>query len=113
MISKSSSGGNTNDVNKLSSRRINPSSYSSYSSQSTGGHSRSGGRSSSSSTTGSGNSRSGSGGFKSGKKGNDSSVCVRCKLDLKINRCTEQQCRTRCFVCKKIGHRSKAYVSNL
>ena len=104
MISKSGSGGNTKDVHKLSNRRNNPSSYSSHSPQSTGGHSRSGGRSSSSSTTGSGNSRSGSGGFKSGKKGNDSRVCVRCKLDLKSNRCTEQQCKTRCFVCKKIGH---------
>ena len=84
MISNSGSGGHTKDVHKLSNRRNNPSSYSSHSPQSTGGHSRSGGRSSSSSTTGSGNSRSGSGGFKSGKKGNDSIVCVRCKLDLKI-----------------------------
>ena len=39
-----------------------------------------------------------------GKKSIEKKVCARCKLNVKTNHCTEKQCKTSCFHCKKLGH---------
>ena len=47
----------------------------------------------------------------SGKHGNGK-VCVRCKLAVSANKCTETRCNTKCFHCKISGH-SKAQCRKL